>query len=158
MTPKRKTMSSRRRAGVRGVALIDVLVAVVVFAVGVLAVVGLQGTAALQSSQARYRAEATLLANALISRMWLTDRQVATLQTNFAPGQAGYDEWFATVAATLPGVANSAASAPTVTVEAVAGGASAPDTARVTVQLWWRPPAAAADAGPNQLVMVTQIR
>ncbi|MEY3273403.1 MAG: hypothetical protein RLZZ341_2304, partial [Pseudomonadota bacterium] len=24
--------------------------------------------------------------------------------------------------------------------------------------MWWRPPAAAADAGPNQLVMVTQIR
>ncbi|MFN9745282.1 MAG: hypothetical protein ACK57B_06525 [Betaproteobacteria bacterium] len=155
MGATRKPLPARRRSRARGVALIDVLVAVVVFSVGVLAVVGLQGTATQQSSQARYRAEATLLANALISRMWLTDRQVATLQANFAPGNAAYEEWLATVAATLPGVA---ASAPTVTVQAVAGGASAPDTARVTVQMWWRSPAAPADAAPNQLVMVTQIR
>lgn len=158
MSPNRVLRSPQCRRGVRGVVLIDVLIAVLVFAVGVLAVMSLQATAVQQSSQARYRAEATLLANSLISRMWLTDRQVATLQTSFAPGQAGYDEWLATVAATLPGVANSAASAPTVTVEAVAGGASAPDTARVTVHMWWRPPAAAADADSNQLVMVTQIR
>lgn len=158
MARTRPPMRSRRQALPPGVALIDVLVAVLVFAVGVLAVVGLQGTATLQSSQARYRAEATLLANALIARMWLTDRQVATLQNNFAPGMAGYEEWLASVAATLPGVADNAASAPTVTVEAVAGGASAPDTARVTVRLWWRPPAAPAAAAANQLVMVTQIR
>ncbi len=145
---------SRRRAA-RGVVLIDVLIAVLVFAVGVLAVVALQSTATQQSSQAKYRADATMLANALISRMWLTDRQVATLQDTFATGGAGYDEWLATVSDALPGAADNP---PTVTVESVAGGPGSPNTARVTVQLRWKPPSSATGDAPNQLVMVTQIR
>jgi type IV pilus assembly protein PilV len=151
--PNRRPRAARRHA--RGLALIDVLIAVLVFAVGVLAVVALQATAAQQSSQAKYRAEATMLANALISSMWLTDRQVATLQDRFATGGDDYDAWLATVADVLPG---SADNPPEVTVESVAGGAGAPNTARVTVQLRWKPPTAAEEDAPNQLVMVTQIR
>jgi type IV pilus assembly protein PilV len=155
MSPKRLLRSPQRRRGARGVVLIDVLIAVVVFAVGVLAVMSLQATAVQQSSQAKYRADATMLANALISRMWLTDRQVATLQATFATGGAGYDEWLATVSEALPGAADNP---PDVTVDSIAGGPGAPNTARVTVQLRWKPPSSAAADPPNQLVMVTQIR
>lgn len=146
---------SPRRAATRGLALIDALIAVVVFAVGVLALVALQSTAAQQSSQAKYRADATMLANALISRMWLTDRQVATLQDRFATGGDAYEDWLATVQETLPGAADNP---PEVDVVAVPGGPGRPDTARVTVQLRWKPPSAADGDAPNQLVMVTQIR
>jgi type IV pilus assembly protein PilV len=155
MSPNRVPRSPWRRRGAHGVVLIDVLIAVVVFAVGVLAVMALQATAIQQSSQAKYRADATMLANALISRMWLTDRQVATLQATFIAGNAGYDEWLASVAAALPGAAENP---PAVTVASVAGGPGAPDTARVTVQLRWRLPSAAVGDPVNQLVMVTQIR
>ncbi|MCA3242726.1 MAG: type IV pilus modification protein PilV [Rubrivivax sp.] len=155
MSPNRVLRSPQRRRGARGVVLIDVLIAVVVFAVGVLAVMALQATAVQQSSQAKYRADATMLANALISRMWLTDRQVATLDATFATGGAGYDEWLATVAEALPGAAENP---PAVTVDAVPGGPGAPDTARVTVQLRWKPPSSATGDPPNELVMVTQIR
>lgn len=144
-----------RRAAVRGLVLIDVLIAVVVFAVGVLALVALQSTATQQSSQAKYRADATMLANALISRMWLTDRQVATLQGSFATGGAAYEDWLATVQESLPGAADNP---PEVDVVAVPGGPGRPDTARVTVELRWKPPSAAAADAPNRLVMVTQIR
>jgi type IV pilus assembly protein PilV len=145
-----------RRQATRGLVLIDALIAVVVFALGVLAVVALQGTANQQSSQAKYRAEATMLANALIAQMWLTDRQPTTLEDSFATGGDAYEAWLATVAGVLPGAEDNP---PEVTVEAVpAGAAGAPDTARVTVQLRWKPPSAAAEDPPNQLVMVTQIR
>jgi type IV pilus assembly protein PilV len=155
MSPNRVLRSPQRRRAERGVVLIDVLVAVVVFAVGVLAVMALQATAVQQSSQAKYRADATMLANALISRMWLTDRQVATLSATFIAGNAAYDEWLASVGAALPGAAENP---PVVTVDSVAGGAGAPNTARVTVQMRWRPPSSAVGAPVNQLVMVTQIR
>lgn len=145
----------RRHPSARGVVLLDVLIAVLVFSVGVLAIVALQAVAVQQSSQAKYRADATMLANALISRMWLTDRQVATLSTSFATGGIGYDEWLATVAATLPGASTHP---PQVTVASVPGGAGAPPSARVTVLVQWKPPSAATADPPNQLTMVTQIR
>jgi type IV pilus assembly protein PilV len=143
-----------RRQG-RGLVLIDVLISVLVFSVGVLAIVAMQAVAAQQSSQAKYRADATMLANALISRMWLTDRTVATLTDTFSTGEAGYDEWLATVEEALPGATDNP---PEVTVDSVAGGAGAPPTARVTVLVQWKPPSAPAADPPNQLTMVTQIR
>ncbi len=165
MAPRRTGPQAPRRrraraqgAGPRssqGVVLIDVLVAVLVFAVGVLSLVALQSTAAQQSSQAKYRADATMLANALISQMWLTDRQVTTLQNGFATGGAAYEQWWGTVVGALPGAADFP---PAVTVDSVAGGPGSPATARVTVTLQWRPPSAAATDEPNRLVMVTQIR
>lgn len=139
----------------RGLVLIDVMVAVLVFSLGVLAIVALQSVAVQQSTQAKYRADATMLVNALISRMWLTDRQVATLSGSFATGGAGYDEWLATVQSALPGVTGNP---PEVTVESVPGGAGAAPTARVTVLLQWKPPSAADSDAPNRLTMVTQIR
>lgn len=153
--PSRRLRRANRHAASRGVVLIDVLISVVVFAVGVLAIVGLQSVAVQQSSQAQYRAEATMLVNSLISRMWLTDRQVATLSARFATGGADYEAWLATVEAQLPGVADFP---PTVVVDSVPSGPASPPTSRVTVTLQWKPPSAAAAEPANRLVMVTQIR
>lgn len=154
-TPRHRARAQASRRTGRGLVLIDVLISVLVFSVGVLAIVAMQSVAAQQSSQAKYRADATMLANALISRMWLTDRTVATLTDNFATGEAGYDEWLATVQDTLPGAADNP---PEVTVESVAGGAGAQPTARVTVLVQWKLPSAPDADPPNQLTMVTQIR
>jgi type IV pilus assembly protein PilV len=58
----------------RGVMLLEVLIALLIFALGVLGLVGLQARAARDSSQTKYRADATLLANDLLGQMWLTSR------------------------------------------------------------------------------------
>ena len=66
-----------------GVMLIEALIAILIFSVGVLGIIGLQGSATKASTDARYRSEAALLANELIGRMWTSDRTQATLQAAF---------------------------------------------------------------------------
>jgi type IV pilus assembly protein PilV len=86
--------------------LIEALIAILIFSVGVLAIVQLQAIAAKQAADAEYRSMASMLASDLVSRMWGTDRTSATLKTAYGSeaGQ-GYKEWFDQVKASrLPGV------------------------------------------------------
>lgn len=88
-----------------GMMLIESLLAILVFSLGILALVGLQGMAIKQSTDARYRTEASLLANDIIGQMWVSDRTTAVLQANFNTGGAAYNAWRARVGGVLPGVA-----------------------------------------------------
>lgn len=56
----------------RGVALIEVLVSVLLLAVGILGVIGLQGTMIQASTESRNRANATLFAGEIVSTLWTT--------------------------------------------------------------------------------------
>ncbi len=140
----------RRRAGQTGVMLLEALVAILVFALGVLALVGLQTLSIKQSSEAKYRADAVLLANELIGQMWVSDRSFATLNGQFRPGGAAYDAWVARITdnSLLPGVA---ANPPTVDVQQVGG--AVPPSNRVTVTVSWKAPNEPA-ADPVHSVMV----
>jgi len=60
----------RRRREARGVALIEVLIALLIFMVGILGIVGLQAKAIQFSVQAEDRSRAALLANDLVTAMW----------------------------------------------------------------------------------------
>ena len=133
------------------------MVAVLIFSMGVLTIVSLQSMSVRQSSQAKYRADAMLLANDLVSQMWVTDRQFSTLSTNFVAGGAAYDIWLDTVTAALPGAADFP---PEVTVDSIpgGGGAAAAPSSRVTVVLQWKPPSAAPGDAANNLTMVSQIK
>lgn len=53
-----------------GVLLIEALIGMLIFSVGILALVGLQAVALKATDDARYRADASYLANALIGQMW----------------------------------------------------------------------------------------
>jgi len=53
-----------------GVALIEAMVAIFIFSIGVLAVIGMQAVSIRTSSDAKYRADAAYLADQLIGRMW----------------------------------------------------------------------------------------
>lgn len=66
---------SPRRQG--GFTLVEVLVAVLVFSVGVLGLMRLQATAIRLSTDARQRAEATFLADQLLARMLVADPATA---------------------------------------------------------------------------------
>ncbi len=54
-----------------GASLLEVLIALLIFSFGVLGIVGLQASMNIRSTEARQRAEAALLADEIIGRMWV---------------------------------------------------------------------------------------
>jgi type IV pilus assembly protein PilV len=73
-----------------GVMLLEVLIAILIFSVGVLGIVGMQASALSASRDANYRADAALLANELAGQVFSGDRSSgAALQTAFQ-GSAGF--------------------------------------------------------------------
>lgn len=105
---KQRALHPNRQSGVM---LIEALIAILIFSIGVLGIIGLQGSAVKASTDAKYRSEAALLANELIGRMWASDRTQATLQAAYSSANgAAYQQWawIGSVAAT-PGTALNAA-------------------------------------------------
>jgi type IV pilus assembly protein PilV len=119
-----------------GIMLLEALIAILIFSIGILAIIGLQAAAISASTDAKYRSDASLLANQLIGDMWNSDRTAATLQANFQTGGTAYNSWLTVVQSTLPMVA---ANPPTVVV--------APSTTAgniVTISIFWRLPSETA--------------
>jgi type IV pilus assembly protein PilV len=131
-----------------GVMLLEALIAILIFAVGILGIVGLQATAIKQGTDARYRSDAAMLANQLLGEMWLGDRTVATLQNNYNTGNPKYLTWSLGIsnANLLPGTI---AYPPTVAVDA---------NGVVTIQINWLAPSEPANAAPHRYVTVAQIK
>ena len=136
-----------------GVMLLEVLIAILIFSVGILGIVGLQGTAIKQVTDARFRSDAALLANQLIGSMWVTDRTVATLKDRFATDKDDYVTWVGTAAnqagtviGTLPGVADFP---PTVDIS---------DSGIATISIYWRAPSEKTGTQPHQHVVIAQIK
>lgn len=115
--------------------LLEALIAILIFSMGILAVVGLQAASIRASGDAKYRSDASLLANRLIGQMWVSNRVPATLQANFQTGGPSYVTWAAYVQSALPGVA---ANPPTVGVVPVAGPNAT--TSQVTITIFWKTP------------------
>ena len=169
MSTMQSSMAARRAAQQGGFMLLEVLVAILIFAVGVLGLVGLQANAVQQSSLTKYRTDATLLANELVGQMWVGDRGFAALTAAFDSASAGpdYTAWKGKVEAVLPGASSYA---PTVQLVQVAplpnivAGASAPADAslqpstRVTITIRWKLPQDATADPARSYVMITEIR
>src|ERR1700686_5937455 len=65
----------------RGAFLLEALIGILIFSLGVLGIVGLQARAIRFTNDAEFRAEAMYLANSLISQMWTDNR--ALLKTKY---------------------------------------------------------------------------
>ena len=145
--------SSRNRKMSSGVVLLEALIAMLIFSIGVVGLIGLQAMSAKNATGARYRSEAALLVNQLIGKMWVSDRATATLQTNFNTGGSAYNAWFSSVTSTLPGVVASTVTAPTVTVD---------NAGLVTIAVYWVAPGdiEAVTGTPirHNITTVTQIK
>lgn len=90
-----------------GIALVEALIAVLLFSLGILALVGLQAVMSKNVTQAKLRAEASFLANQLIGQMWVDQSNlssyVATGGACAITGYANCTNWQAQVRQVLPG-------------------------------------------------------
>lgn len=139
--------------------LLEALIAILIFSMGILAIVGMQAASVKQAGDAKYRSDANMLVNELIGQMWVSDRTAATLAANFATGGAAYTAWLGdhstpgTVAATLPGTDSNT---PTVTVVPVPGNNPPTTTSSlVTIQVFWQAP---GEDAPHNHIAITQIK
>jgi type IV pilus assembly protein PilV len=144
----------------RGSFVLEALIAILLFAIGILAIVGLQSASIRNTAGAKYRTDASLLANQIIGQMWAADKTNATLVADFcggpttpigncAPAAASkYPAWALAVTQALPGVqypawANALVPAPTGSV--TAGTVNVPtisiDANNVaTITVYWQAP------------------
>jgi type IV pilus assembly protein PilV len=131
-----KTIVSTKRQ--KGILLLEAMIAILLFSVGVLAVVGLQANAIKNVAQAKYRSDASFLANQILGEMWSNRTTVA----NFAyPGgsAAQVTAWATQVGTTLPNTTG--ANAPTVAVTTTNyAGPPAYQAHQVTITVRWQTP------------------
>ena len=131
-----------------GSVLLEALVAILIFSIGILALVGMQGAAINNVSDAKYRSTAGFLANEMIGTVWATRLQpnssVAAYTpdpTLCTPASAPCTATAASIAPWLTEVQNSLpnGSASIVQTAFTAGAAS-----QVQVTICWTPPNAIA--------------
>lgn len=133
--------------------MLESLIAILIFSMGILALVALLGASVKDTASAKYRTEASLLANQVIGQMWTGDKTNAALVASYGE-QSGtqYQAWKDTVIRTLPGVidadasgASSGQNLPTIQIDA---------NNNVTVTVRWQAP---GESTPHNYVAVTRI-
>lgn len=117
----------------RGSFILEALISIVIFAVGMISLMGMSAQAVNQIGQTKYRNDASYLAQELIGELWVSAN---------APSAFDYTAWKARVAAALPGGAGVVGDAP------VAGdaeyplgcknpGTGKPSSDRVCIKITW---------------------
>lgn len=127
-----------------GVALLEALVGILIFSVGILALMGLQAQSIRNTVEAKYRNEAAYLANQIIGQMWVDRADLPAYDTT-SGANPNMTAWRALVANTLPRVVAGGTNSPTITVAAN----------QVTVTVFWQMPGTASVQ--RQLSVVAQI-
>ncbi len=146
-----KTTSRRSlRNAQSGVMLLEALIGILIFSLGILAMVGMQAMSIKLASDSRDRAEAANLASQLVGEMWLNRAALASFQySGSGTAPAALTTWIARVDASLP---DAAANRPIVTVGASTLGAAV--GSQTTVTMRWRNP---TEATVHQFVMTAYI-
>jgi type IV pilus assembly protein PilV len=85
----------------QGVMLIEALIGILIFSIGILAMMGMQAVAMQTTIDAKYRSEASYLANQIIGTMWADYKNLATYDTS-GSGNARLTAWETDVANRLP--------------------------------------------------------
>jgi type IV pilus assembly protein PilV len=97
--------SPRPPAKQSGVMLLEALLALLIFSMGILAIVGMQATAVQDMGEAKYRTDAAFLANQIIADMWSNSTNLADYEyggSGAPPAQI--HDWAVSVQDRLPGV------------------------------------------------------
>lgn len=123
----------------RGILLLESLVAILIISFGVLGLIGLWANSVKNASEAKYRSDATFLANEVVGQLWLT--------RPLAVGCNPPANWTARVAAMLPeGVGDVCVAAPDV---------AHPTQLEATVTVTWQLPGHLPP--PHVVTVVTQV-
>lgn len=102
MRPIPASRPLRRRHGQRGVALIEALVGVLIFAFGIVGLVGLQVAMTRAQGNAKFRAEATYLSSQLLGAIWADRNNLAQYDAANCDAYGPCKDWLDKVAANLP--------------------------------------------------------
>ena len=129
-----------------GVMLIEALIGILIFSIGILALIGMQGQAIRNTTDARYRSEAAFLATEVIGRMWIDIASLPKFDKDYASAFAPRDDWETKVSVTMPGVDLTGATRPTIELDAT--------TNEVVVTIIWQQP---GETVTRRLQMVNRI-
>jgi len=112
-TPRLPLVGTARQ---RGVMLLEALMGILIFSIGILAMVAMQAQAFRASAEAKYRSDASYLANSIIGRMWADRPNLAAYKhretdtagqicapTGTASAKQDVTDWIARVSGDLPG-------------------------------------------------------
>lgn len=97
MRPRHTSIAAPRQ---HGFAIIEALIALLLFSLAVLGLVGLQASLARAAASAKYRAEAAYLASDLIGTMWADARNLGSYKD--CDSYTACSRWTDKVAAALP--------------------------------------------------------
>ncbi|MCW5576102.1 MAG: type IV pilus modification protein PilV [Burkholderiales bacterium] len=138
----------------KGVMLLEALIGILIFSVGILAMVGIQAAAFSASADAKNRADAAAFASDIISRIWMSvdrtsDASIVTSLNNFELNTGGSDcaftggqadntntavtQWVSAVTDSATGLLGATAGMQQIDV-------STADLNRVTVTVCWQTP------------------
>lgn len=128
-----------------GGSLLEGLLAIVLFSVGLMSLLMLLSASLVETGNARYRSEASLLASDLIAQMWTGDRSLTELRARFTkPESEDYKNWLATVHSRLPGTSGTT-NLPTISID---------DQRQVKILIRWQAP---GDGKTHQLLTLATI-
>ena len=138
-----------------GVMLLEALIGILIFSLGILAMVGMQAMSIRLATDSRERAEAANLAGQLVGEMWLNRSTLASYQyAGSGTAPAALTNWIAQLDAALP---NAATYPPIVNVSPVTWPSVVPAATlgtQTTVTLRWKSP---TDTTVHQFVMTAYI-
>lgn len=98
--PSRPPRAPRRHS--RGVALLEVLIAILIFSFGILELARLQSVMTRSQGSAKFRADAVNLAEDVVGLIWTDKPNLARYDSATCATHPRCAEWLAKVAATLP--------------------------------------------------------
>lgn len=135
---------SRIRISARqdGVVLIEALLGILIFSIGILALIGMQSVAVKNTVDARYRTEAAYLAKSMLNQIQLDMGNIALYDDTNTGLYAPRTAWRNQVEGLLPGI-NIASAVRVPEIDIVAGPTYAGDStpsSQVTIKILWLQP------------------
>ena len=134
-----------------GVILIEALIGILIFSIGILALIGMQAAAMKNTTDAKYRSEAAFLANQIIGQMWVDRGNLAAYDDGSMTSPLRI-QWDADVAALLPVTTPVAPATSNPSILVLAGSGN-----KVTVTIQWRQPGDPPGNPPRQVQMTNWI-